>query len=105
VGRVDQKYGKGIFEQIVDGLPILTRAFHGDMGNARFGQPVGQDQQVAGHGPKRSEFHDPLGLSARRIRDHPTGSDTLLMNIQARAPRKHHIHRAPPCTPGTGGIP
>jgi hypothetical protein len=27
------------------------------------------------------------------------------MDIQARAPRKHHIHLAPPCTQGTGGIP
>ena len=90
---------------MIDGLPVLACAVHRDMGNARFGEPVGQDQQVARHRPTGPEFRHPLGLLSARIRDHPTGRDTLLMDIQTRAPRKHHIHLTPPCPQGTGGIP
>jgi hypothetical protein len=95
--RIHQEHGTGAFKQIEDRFSILPRAFHGDMGNTRLRQPVGQSQQIAGHCPKRPESRTPLGLLTGRIRGHPAGDDTLLMDVQAFATWKHYIHLTPPC--------
>jgi len=70
------------------------------MRNPRRGQPVGQGQQIDGHRPKFLELHDSIGVLPGGIGGHATGHHRLLVHIQTRAMREHHVHGTPPVVGG-----
>jgi hypothetical protein len=105
MGRVDQEDREVAFQDVVDGLPILARAFHGHMRDAGLDQPVGQGQQVDGHRPKFLELHDPVGLPPGGIWRDSARHHCLLMHIQPRAMGEDHVHGTPPRAKGLAGYP
>jgi hypothetical protein len=105
MGGIHQEDRHNAFQEIVDGLPILSGAFHRHMRHASLHEPVGQRQELVGHGAKGFQFGTPFGSLSCAIRHQTTGGDTLFMHIESRTIRKDHLHLASPLQDWASGIP
>lgn len=81
------------FEQVVDRLPELAGAFHGDMGDLLARQPVGHRQDICRHGAKGPLLDRFRTLRAWRD---TADNDALLMHIQTGTVRVDDVHTASP---------
>jgi hypothetical protein len=59
---VDHQQSKLVFQKVVDGLPILARTFHSDVGDPTCLEPVGEFQEIAGHSCKSLGVVDCVAL-------------------------------------------
>src|SRR2546426_1048038 len=80
VGGVDQHTGHGLFEHVVDGLPVDAGALEGDMGDAVGLEPVPQGDELGRGG---TEGADVLAAIAALVGDAYTHGDGLPMDIQS----------------------
>jgi len=79
---VDQDDLEAAFQHVEDGLPIDARRFHGNVADALGLQPVGEGQQLGGHGAEGADLggDDAVGAGAA-----DAGHDGLLVDVQAGA--------------------
>jgi hypothetical protein len=86
VTRVDQPdLEPGRFQQVEHRLPVVAGGLHHHPGHPKLAQPVGQDQQRAGHRRVGLDLLQPPGLLA--LAGHPDAADQLgLADIQRRDP-------------------
>jgi hypothetical protein len=90
---VDQQHHNVALQQVVHRLPVLTRAFQGDVGHFPGQQPVDQLQQFVCHRAKGTDFLFPVPLL---IDPHSTRYHRLLVHIQPGAPLVDLSHPSPP---------
>ena len=76
-------------QDVVDRLPILAGAFHGDNGAASGLKPVQKQQQLAGHRRKGAGLDQFLPLW---IQNDPAGDHRPFMNVQACATYMNNLH-------------
>src|SRR6266511_2859988 len=89
VRGVDDEQLEAGLEDVVDRLPERPGALHRDNGDAGFGQPVGEREQLAGG---RSERSDLAGGLRSRTRGQPTGDDRALVDIEPGAAGMDDLH-------------
>src|SRR5262249_45263002 len=78
---------------VEDGTPEHAGRLHGDLGDLALSEPVGERQEIGGHGAKRANppLHRPLWAGEQH-----TSGDRLLLDVQATAAGMKDLHRAPP---------
>ena len=86
---VDQHDRHATFQDVEDRLPVHAGRFHGGLADALFLQPVGQGQQLGGHGGEGANLgaDGPVGADAA-----DAGDDGLLVHVQAGATVVHEVH-------------
>jgi hypothetical protein len=100
------------FQQVEDPLPVVAGGLHDHPGHAQLGQPVGHDQQPAGHRLVGPDLLQPPARPAL-ARDPHTASQLGLADIQRRNPLDDVVavvcllqHPGlPALRPATGGCP
>ena len=84
LGIDDQQLQAGALENVVNRFPVDAGGFHRHVAHLLLLQPVGQLQQVVGHGAE--------GAHLLTAGDHDASHHCLLVHIQARTARMHHFH-------------
>jgi hypothetical protein len=80
------------FEDVKDRLPVDARRFDGDVRAAFRNEPVGEAQQVVGHGREGARLTLTLFDEA--------GDGGLGVNVDAAATRIQDLHLTPPSADG-----
>jgi len=83
-GVDDEGFDSFHLQQIVNGLPVRARAFHGDMGTAMGLDPVNEGKQIFGHRGEGSDLFV--------IRGDDAGHHVLLVNVEAADVRVNDVH-------------
>ena len=92
VPGIDHHHAELVLQYVVDRLPVDPGALHRHLGYLMARQPVGQGQQVLGHGGKAAHLLALRGDDAGR---HP-----LLVHVQPAAPLVNGIHLPAPSVDG-----
>jgi hypothetical protein len=88
---VQQPHLEVVLQQVVHRLPIDPGRLHADHGNPEAGQPVAQQHQPRGRGPKRPG----LGSASALVARHPhRGGDRCLVDVQPGAALDQPLHRS-----------
>jgi hypothetical protein len=76
--RVDENDRVVFFEEVEDRMPVDSATFERDMGDSVGSQPIGQGQQVRGHGQEGLGMllHRAIGSSQQH-----TGHDGLFVHV------------------------
>ena len=88
---VDQDDLEVAFQEVEDRLPVDPGRFHGDVADAFGLEPVGQRQQVGGHGAEGADLgaDGAIGTDAA-----DAGDDGLLVDVQPGAAIMKGFHRS-----------
>jgi hypothetical protein len=88
VPGVDQHQVESTLEQVPDRLPGDAGGLHGEVADPPLGQPVGQLEEVGGHGGEGADLAGDLAAGPDRA---DAGDDGLLVDIQAGAAGMKHV--------------
>jgi len=86
---VDQQQGEAVLQEVVDGLPVNPGGFHSHMADPPGGQPIGQGQDVLGHG---AESPGLLMQSSPGLQAAHAGRHAPAVHIQATTTGKNRFH-------------
>jgi hypothetical protein len=91
--RVDQNDRVVFFEEVEDRMPVDSATFERDMGDSVGPQPIGQGQQVRGHGQEGLGvlLHGAIGSSQQH-----TSHDGLFVYVSSGTAGVKDLHRKPP---------
>ena len=90
VGGVEQPALEVVFQQVVHRPPVHPGGLHPDHGHTEAGQPVAQQHEPRGRGPKRPG----LGLASALVARHShRRGDRCLVHVQSGAAFDQPLHR------------
>ena len=93
MGRIDEKNGESLFQNVVDGFPVDPCAFHRHMGHSQGFKPVPERQKIRRHRPEGLDLLDRLPTWSGKAN---TDRYRVLVHVQPRTPLDQLFHGFPP---------